>query len=291
MDNLPRDKETRYRDLRPLARRFPNGLPVRAIGYLPVKRDWVRRTFDRLVFSFILSGEGEYRWRGRVWPVQSPCVFFEYPGASLEYGPRESWEELYINFVKELAPAAQARGLLSLDRPVWPIHDAAAIRRRVLELLDALTDVDSFGRVDRIDRLCEALIVESLISAASPPLGERDRAVQAVRAYIEGHYRESLDPDELALERGLSPSDFRRRWAATMRVPPGQFVTQLRIREACRLLVETDRSIGEIARAVGFEDQLYFARRFRKMVGEPATSYRAEHDWTGGGERRSPVRE
>jgi len=277
MDNITKGAETRYRDIRSAPRRFPNGLPVRAIGYIPVKRDWVRRTFDRLVFSFILSGEGEYRWGERVWPVRSPCVFFEYPGASLEYGPNGSWEELYINFVKELAPAIEARGLLALDRPVWQIHDAAAIRRRALELLDALRDVDSLGRVDRIDRLCESLIMDSLISAASPPLGERDRAVQAVRAYLEQHYREPVDPDEIALEHGLSPSDFRRRWAAMMPVPPGQFTTQLRIREACRLLVETDHNIGEIARAVGYSDPLYFSRRFRQITGETATCYRGRH--------------
>jgi AraC-like DNA-binding protein len=274
MDNPTKDRETRYRDLRAFVRRFPTGLPVRAIGYLPVKRDWVRRTFDRLSFSFILGGEGEYRLNGRTWPVQSPCVFIQYPGTTPEYGPRESWEELYINFVRELAPAAEARGLFALERPVWPVHDAGAIRRGAVGLLDALSDVDSFGRVDRIDRLAESLIVESLISAASPPLGERDRAVQAVRAHIEGHYMEPLDPDELALERGLSPSDFRRRWAAMIKVPPGQFVTQLRIRQACRLLVETDKGIGEIARMVGFSDPLYFARRFRREVGEPASTYR-----------------
>ena len=59
-----------------------------------------------------------------------------------------------------------------------------------------------------------------------------------------------------------------------IKVPPGQFVTQLRIRQACRLLVETDKGIGEIARMVGFSDPLYFARRFRREVGEPASTYR-----------------
>jgi len=249
-------------------------LPVRAIGYLPVKREWVRRSFDRLFFSFILSGDGEYLWKGRSWSVCGPCVLVGPPQVRLEYGPRGAWEELYVNYLPELAPAAKARGLIAPDRPVWTIHHAAAFRRRVLELLDALNDVDSFGCADRIDRLCEALVMESLISSASPPLGERDRAVQAVRAHIEQHYREPLVPDELALEHGLSPSDFRRRWAAMMHVAPGRFVTSLRIREACRLLVETDRDVGAIARVVGFTDPLYFSRCFRRLTGEAASTFR-----------------
>jgi AraC-like DNA-binding protein len=275
MDNPPRDTTTRFRDLRPAPRRFPSGLPVRTAGYFPAKRGWVRRRFEWLSFSFILQGEGEYRRDGRVWAVRSPCVLRASPGASVEHGPKETWEELYVNYAREAVPAAEARGLLPGDEPVWSVHDGRRFRRRVLDLLDALGDMDSPGQVDRIDRLAEGLVMESLIDSSSPPLGERDRAVQAVRAHLEQHFREPVDPDELALDRGLSPSDFRRRWSALVGVPPGKFLNQLRISEACRLLVETDKRVGEVARSVGFTDQLYFARRFRQLTGETASEYRS----------------
>ena len=274
MDKITRGIETRYRDIRSAVRHFPSGLPVRAIGYFPAKRDWVRRTFQRVSFMFVLRGDGEYRWGERRWTFEGPCAFVGYPGVYVEYGPTEEWEELYINYVPELSAAIETRRLLSRERPFWPIHDAGAIRRRAAELLDALNDVDSFGCVDRIDRLSEGVILESLISAASPPLGERDRAIMAIRAHLEQHYREAVDFDQLALANGLSPSDFRRKWGALMRVTPGRFVTQLRMREACRLLVETDKTIREIAATVGYSDPLYFSRRFRQIVGETATSYR-----------------
>jgi len=52
---------------------------------------------------------------------------------------------------------------------------------------------------------------------------------------------------------------------------------QLRIGEACRLLVETHLSVGEIAAATGFTDPLYFYRRFRIETGATATDYRKNH--------------
>jgi AraC-like DNA-binding protein len=175
---------------------------------------------------------------------------------------------LYVNFVEELTPTAEARGLVVRDRLIWQINDMSSVRELVLRLFEALSDVDSFGSVDRIDRLCEGLIVESLISAALPPLGAREGPLKAIRAHLERHYREPIDFDRLALKHRLSPSDFRRKWGAVMHVAPGQFITRLRMREACRLLVETDIPVGQIAAAVGYEDPLHFSRRFHQVTAD-----------------------
>jgi AraC family transcriptional regulator of arabinose operon len=51
----------------------------------------------------------------------------------------------------------------------------------------------------------------------------------------------------------------------------------LRMREARRLLVETDLTVAEVARKVGFEDPLYFSRCFRHLTGVPPSHYRARY--------------
>jgi len=150
------------------------------------------------------------------------------------------------------------------------------MRRSVEEILEALRHAGDFGRADLIDRLCERLILETLLGYIAPPAAEGEMSVRGARAYIENHYREDMDFDELALNYGMSPSAFRRKWKEIMPVPPARYCMQLRIREACRLLEETDRKIGDIAREVGFADQLYFARCFRKAMKEPAGTYRAQ---------------
>jgi AraC-like DNA-binding protein len=274
MDFFTSNRETVYRDMRTVPRHFQSGLPVRAVGYLPVKRDRVLRTFQRLSFMFVLDGQGDLVLGGRTWPVKGPCVMMGLPNTYLDYGPAGKWEELYINYLTETLPAMRTRGLIPTDKCVWQVHEPTAMPRRVRELLDHLSDVASFGQADRIDRLCEGLIMDSLISDASPPLGPKEHAVQAVRVHAEHHYRELVDFDRLALQHGLSSSDFRRRWEAMMRMTPGQFVTHLRMQEACRLLTETDRSVAEIGIAVGYNDPLYFSRRFRQVVGETASTYR-----------------
>lgn len=277
MDKTTLEREARYRDFSSLPRHFPSGLPVRAVGYLPAKTNRTTRTFDRLSFMFALRGAGVYRRDGEEWQARGPCVLLGYPGDRVDYGPYTAWEICYVNYEAALLPAFEARRLAVRARPVWPVHDAAALQQGAVKLLQALQG-DDFGVADRIDRLCETLILESLISAALPPLSGDDRAINAARAYFERHFREPLDLAAVAEAHGFSASSFRRKWAVRMGMPPGEYISRLRIREAARLLVSSRGSIKEIAAAAGFEDPQYFARRFRQTMGESASDYRNGHE-------------
>lgn len=46
--------------------------------------------------------------------------------------------------------------------------------------------------------------------------------------------------------------------------------------EAMRLLRFTDRTVGEIAHAVGYSDPLYFSRAFKRFAGRAPQAYREE---------------
>ena len=82
------------------------------------------------------------------------------------------------------------------------------------------------------------------------------------------------DLDELAKRHGMSLPTFRRRWSEVINVPPTRYRLQVRLREACRLLAQTTRPIYEIARAVGYPDELYFSRRFHQEMRLSPRSYR-----------------
>jgi LacI family transcriptional regulator len=58
---------------------------------------------------------------------------------------------------------------------------------------------------------------------------------------------------------------------------PAAEIRRVRIEEAKRLLIESDRSIAEVARATGFGQQDLFSRTFRRSVGMPPSEYRRQH--------------
>jgi transcriptional regulator GlxA family with amidase domain len=146
------------------------------------------------------------------------------------------------------------------------------------ELSELLTHPDALAeRIDRIDRRCEELILESLLGAETPGReGSVDR-VAVTRRWIEAHWRQEHDFDALAERQGLSPTHFRRLWQRAVGVPPHRFLIEERLRHACRALVQTDAPIAEIADAHGFVDPLYFSRRFRAFTGESPSTYRQRY--------------
>ncbi len=79
------------------------------------------------------------------------------------------------------------------------------------------------------------------------------------------HYADALALPPAALSRALAHVTGRTT---------KELVTDRVMLEAARLLAFTDRTVGEIAHATGFTDQLYFSRSFRRHHGEAPTAYR-----------------
>jgi AraC-like DNA-binding protein len=262
-----------------LQRQFPSALPVDSIGYIPHKTSWIDFQFHTYNFSFILSGSGEYRLNGVGWRVQAPCVITQAPGRLQEYGPtgkRQEWEELYLIYEAGKIPILKKMGMLR-DTPVWNIKDIGPTRARMLELRQAAASGREHGFADRVDRLCELLVIESILGEAHETLTPEERAIDAIRDQMKMQFLQCHDFHELARAHGLSHSTFRRYWATRVGVPPAHYLMRRRVEEACRLLVETRLKIGEIAAAAGFRDPLYFSRRFRLETGVTAADYRRSH--------------
>jgi AraC-like DNA-binding protein len=273
--------------LAPYPRLYPHPVQVQSIGHVPHKRDWIRHTFTSFNFSFILGGSGTYRLGGSLWPVKAPCVITQWPGLYVEYGPQPEWEELYLIYNAAAQPHFQATGFATPGNPVWYVQDPVPLRRKLGELRELIgSGAGKPGTADRIDRVCEDLVLEShLGQAAAPAATSKAGAIDVLRQYLEENCAEAVDFNRLATEAGFSPASFRRHWARQVGVPPGQYMATVRMQQACRLLVETELSIKEIARRLRFDDALYFSRRFHQLTGSSATAYRRLHQNPTGGTR------
>jgi len=151
------------------------------------------------------------------------------------------------------------------------------MRNRLSELKSVAKNVEKNGHADCIDRLCELMVIESILGETRESVDIEERSIQEIRDHVNERFLERHDFHALARKHGLSASTFRRHWFKHVGMPPAHYATQLRIREACRLLVETHLRIGEIADALCFSDPLYFSRRFRLETGVTAAEYRRSH--------------
>lgn len=80
--------------------------------------------------------------------------------------------------------------------------------------------------------------------------------------------------EELSGAVKLSASHFSKLFLSRTGHSPIDYFIQLKIQRSCRLLDNTDLSISDVAREMGFDDQFYFSRQFRKVMNMSPREYR-----------------
>ncbi len=272
MDSMTIKMDFSVRHLAGQKRRLNAAPKVDSIGFLKRKENWINHPFDTFNFSFILRGEGYYEWQGERLRVTAPMVLTQMPGVPMSYGPDETWFEIYLIYPAEEMAELTRRGLIPVA-PVWKMESTLLPYREELEERIRQAEPDP----DRIDRLAEQLIVESLLSRSRPEEGRHEGAIRAIARRFREVPEEWHDLDELAAEQRLSLSTLRRCFREYLGVAPAEYLWECRINRARRLLAETRLPVTEVARRSGFADPFYFSRRFRQRTGETATGYRKRY--------------
>ena len=251
-------------------------LPVQHIGQFSTKHDRVYNVFDSINFSFILEGGGTYLDTDGMHVVEAPCVVMQWPGAPNDYGPAApwgSWDETFVIYNARLKSRLLSSFRLPAKRRFWKMEHPQRVRQLQKQLAELTHRADAAAQIDRIDLLCESMILESL-PIHREVLDPAQQQVEVIRQQVEADFLNLDNIDRLAAAYGLSRSVFRRLWAQVCVTPPAQYLMDLKLKYACRLLIETNLPIGAIAEQVGFNDSLYFSRKFRQAFEVTASGYR-----------------
>lgn len=109
------------------------------------------------------------------------------------------------------------------------------------------------------------------------PWNEADKAQLMRRCivYVDTHYTETLDPDELAKQFGLSRTALTSAFQQSTGLSLHKYISQKRI-QAAQILIRShnDLPLSEIAAKVGYEDNTTFYRNFLKITGIAPAKYR-----------------
>ena len=180
----------------------------------------------------------------------------------------------------------------------WAVLHGREALRLAREIIDAAGPVLDLGpaMVDRLARACLTLLTDPKLTpgtastAAYAAMTTLHDAVFAARTgadtplppalsrvvdHIETHLSEALTVGRLATIAGLSRAHFVRVFAATLGLPPSDFVQARRIERIERLLLATEMKISDIASATGFADGNYMAKAFRRHRAMTPLEFRA----------------
>lgn len=106
------------------------------------------------------------------------------------------------------------------------------------------------------------------------PTDVAEAEIQAAAQYIFHHFSEPLTLDEVAGRVHMTPTYFSRKFKRVTGIGYKEYLNHVRLKEAARLLLETDLSVTGIALACGFSDGNYFGDLFKKEKGISPRMYR-----------------
>ena len=145
------------------------------------------------------------------------------------------------------------------------------------EALQGFSDMfEAYVRDDDLRDLSTAVALEQiLISLARASRAEvTPVSLERSMAYIRSFYAEDIDIPALAAMEGLSVSRYNALFKKKMGIPPIQYITDLRMKQACALLKATSLHIKEIGETVGYRDNHFFSKTFKAKIGLSPSEYR-----------------
>ncbi len=100
------------------------------------------------------------------------------------------------------------------------------------------------------------------------------RRLAAAVNHLHQHSGQALQSEDLARRSGLSLRQLERTFRKLLGTTPHQYLLQIRIERACRLLAESDATVAAIAQECGFYDHAHFIKSFQAAMGVTPSVYR-----------------
>ncbi|MBC8079309.1 MAG: helix-turn-helix domain-containing protein [Gorillibacterium sp.] len=243
------------------------------------------RTYE---IYYLLSGQRSYFVDDRAYHVTAGDMIFinkQIVHKSSDWGPPQH-ERIVINF---------SDAFLGKDHPyydqmlfrVFEHNDVIRLnpseRLHVQNLLGRMTSEVSEQAMG-FTTYIRLLLTELLLFAARrmernklaehEPISPVHQKITDVVKYINDHFHEKLSLSHLSNLFFVSPSHLSRTFKVVTGLALTEYVNLTRIKEAQRLLRDTDGKIIDIAQRVGFENTGHFDRIFKKITETTPLSYR-----------------
>ncbi|PAE17902.1 hypothetical protein CHH91_02185 [Virgibacillus sp. 7505] len=107
---------------------------------------------------------------------------------------------------------------------------------------------------------------------------ESEQRGQDIVAYVQSYYMEDVSLERLSKLFFLSKEHISRKFKQETGMTLSRYVTDCRMKQAKQWLETTDKTMYDIARLLGYQDEVYFSKLFKKETGLTPTAYRTEHN-------------
>lgn len=144
-------------------------------------------------------------------------------------------------------------------------------------LTEAGADAQQSNRIRSVPLEDGAAFFKEVTSIVRKVLVDIEIPIETIMNYIDTHYKDSsLGLDALASHFRMSVSAVSRYIKEQNGQKYSEYISNLRMQEACRLLLETDIKLQEIPYEIGYHDYTSFSKKFKSVFNMSPSEYRAK---------------
>lgn len=238
-----------------------------------------RETYPGHELILCISGRGWVQVNGKRHEVGADELVWVNCHHPHAYGanPKEPWELYWIRI--EGRPLEKVANLLEIrSQPVirsLNAHQAAGEFERIFRHMTGTRPSDA-ALVNSAVTALIALAFEARLSDPDMIRPELPMPVQKALEKMRLYFHTPIRVAELSVLAGMSESHFSRLFKAAIGTSPIDWLRRERINQAKHRLIESDDAVKEVARQVGYSDQFFFSKDFKKMTKLTPTQFREQ---------------
>ena len=211
--------------------------------------------------TLILNGKRDYEIDGMFYSLQKDDIIFIPPNTYRKQLPADKADYISFNFTCN-------------DLPALPVFIEKGVSNAVKWLITACDELIEYFPTDNTQALSH--IAQSIISIliSQNNLQKKHPLIVAIEKYIAKNLQKKITLADIGEITHYSPIYcdiiFKRETGQSII----GYLTDHRIIEAKKLIIDSLLSLKEVAENVGFEDYNYFSRIFKKKTGYTPTQFR-----------------
>lgn len=242
-------------------------------GYKPSDlHSWGPGVRDIYALHYVISGKGYLKTNNKIFTINAGESFIIYPKMEVYYYPdsQDPWEYIWIDF-----KGNEALRLLTLTNFSVNTPNGPAFPINLEPYFHIIEDVESKPfLIERSNARLRLLLSYYLEYYPKENIILKTDYVELAKEYIENNYWKatltvSNIVDFVKIERSYLFRLFKEATGKSVL----QYLADYRIECACDLLGGSKLSIKSVAYSVGYQDQLYFSKVFKKITSMSPTEY------------------
>jgi AraC-like DNA-binding protein len=235
----------------------------------PFKTVAVGRTLAEYQIIYITKGRGIFEASQKTHVVVPGTVMIVFPGVRHFYKPEfdVGWTEYWVGFKGPHADTLRDQGFLSQKKPVYEVGLQNSLLSIYVQIFDLVQNQQPLYQI-RASSLVLTLISEVLAhERKTVQHSSSERLVERAKFFMEENIYREVNLNGFGEMLGVSASHLNAVFKSYTAMTPYQYFISIKIRKAKELLEAGALPIKEVAYRLGFDDQYYFSRLFRKKTG------------------------